>query len=192
MLKIGWIGTGVMGKSMCQRLLDAGYSINVYNRTKDKAEELIDQGATYCNSPKEIAKTCDIVFTIVGFVKDVEQIYFGEDGLFSAPKKGQIFCDMTTTSPTLSKKIFEKGKEVGVSTLDAPVSGGDIGAKNGTLSIMVGGEKETFNKMSEYFEILGKSYILEGPAGSGSHTKMANQITIAGTMGGVCEALLYG
>ncbi len=192
MLKIGWIGTGVMGKAMCQRLLEAGYSINVYNRTKEKAQYLINQGATYCNSPKEIAKTCDIVFTIVGFVKDVEQVYFGTEGLFSSAKKGQIFCDMTTTSPTLSKKIFDKGKEVGVSTLDAPVSGGDVGAKNGTLSIMVGGEIETFNKMKEYFEILGKSYILEGPAGSGSHTKMANQITIAGTMGGVCEALLYG
>ncbi|MGD1821081.1 MAG: NAD(P)-dependent oxidoreductase [Pleomorphochaeta sp.] len=191
MQKLGWIGTGVMGKSMCKRLIENGYAINVYNRTKEKAQDLIDLGATYCNSPKEIAKQSDIVFTIVGFVKDVEEVYFGVDGLFSGAKQGQIFCDMTTTSPTLSKKIFDYGKAIGISTLDAPVSGGDVGAKNGTLSIMVGGEKETFDKMSEYFEILGKSYILEGPAGAGSHTKMANQITIAGTMGGVCEALLY-
>ncbi len=191
MLKLGWIGTGVMGESMCQRLLDAGYNVNVYSRTKSKTEELVKQGAIYCSSPKEIAEKSDIVFTIVGFVNDVEQVYFGENGLFSNPKKGQIFCDMTTTSPTLSKKIYDEGKKVGVSTLDAPVSGGDVGAKNGTLSIMVGGDKETFDKMSEFFKILGQSYILEGPAGSGSHTKMANQITIAGTMGGVCEALLY-
>ncbi|NCD06384.1 MAG: NAD(P)-dependent oxidoreductase [Spirochaetia bacterium] len=189
--KIGWIGTGVMGLSMCDRLINQGYSVNIYNRTKSKAQNLIDKGATFLNSPAEIAKNSDIVFTIVGFVNDVEEVYFGENGLFSEGRKGQIFCDMTTTSPTLSKKIFEKGKTLGISTLDAPVSGGDIGAKNGTLSIMVGGEKNTFDSMIEYFKILGKSYILEGPAGSGSHTKMANQITIAGTMGGVCEALLY-
>jgi len=192
MVKLGWIGTGVMGKAMCLRLLEKGYNINVYNRTKSKAQDLIDKGAIYCNSPAEIAENSDIVFTIVGFVKDVEEVYFGDKGLFSAGKKGQIFCDMTTTSPTLSKKIFEKGQALSIETLDAPVSGGDVGAKNGTLSIMVGGKQETFDKMVEYFKILGKSYILEGPAGAGSHTKMANQITIAGTMGGVCEALLYG
>lgn len=191
MVKIGWIGTGVMGKSMCKRLIDNNYSLNIYNRSKDKAQELIDLGATYYNSPKEIAQNSDIVFTIVGFVKDVEQVYFGKDGLFEGAKKNQIFCDMTTTSPTLSKKIYAEGLKIGVSTLDAPVSGGDVGAKNGTLSIMVGGDLSTFEKLSPYFEILGKSYILEGPAGAGSHTKMANQITIAGTMGGVCEALLY-
>lgn len=191
MKKIGWIGTGVMGEAMCGRLIDNGYSINVYNRTEAKASNLVKKGATYCYSPQEIAEKSDIVFTIVGFVADVEEVYFGKKGLFSNPKKGQIFCDMTTTSPTLSKKIFEHGKKVGVATLDAPVSGGDVGAKNGTLSIMVGGELQTFEALSEYFDILGKSYILEGPAGSGSHTKMANQITIAGTMGGVCEALLY-
>lgn len=192
MVKLGWIGTGVMGKAMCLRLIEKGYKVNVYNRTKSKAEDLINKGATYYNSPAEIAKNSDIVFTIVGFVKDVEEVYFGDNGLFSAGRKGQIFCDMTTTSPTLSKKIFEKGQSLSIETLDAPVSGGDVGAKNGTLSIMVGGKQETFDKMVEYFKILGKSYILEGPAGAGSHTKMANQITIAGTMGGVCEALLYG
>ncbi|MGD1822434.1 MAG: NAD(P)-dependent oxidoreductase [Pleomorphochaeta sp.] len=191
MNKIGWIGTGVMGLSMCKRLLENNFEINVYNRTKSKAQELINLGATYYNSPKEIAENSDLVFTIVGFVSDVEEVYFGEKGLFAAAKKGQIFCDMTTTSPTLSKKIYIKGQEIGVETLDAPVSGGDVGAKNGTLSIMVGGNKETFAKLEKYFKILGKSYILEGPAGAGSHTKMANQITIAGTMGGVCEALLY-
>ncbi len=148
---------------MCDRLINQGYSVNIYNRTKSKAQNLIDKGATFLNSPAEIAKNSDIVFTIVGFVNDVEEVYFGENGLFSEGRKGQIFCDMTTTSPTLSKKIFEKGKTLGISTLDAPVSGGDIGAKNGTLSIMVGGEKNTFESMIEYFKILGKSYILEGP-----------------------------
>jgi 3-hydroxyisobutyrate dehydrogenase len=191
MQKIGWIGTGVMGSAMCSRLLENGYSVNVYNRTESKAKALVEKGATYCYSPKEIAEKSGIIFTIVGFVNDVEQVYFGDNGLFSNPRKGQIFCDMTTTSPTLSKKIYKAGKELGISTLDAPVSGGDIGAKNGTLSIMVGGDKDTFEKISEYFKILGKSYTLLGGAGSGSHTKMANQIAIAGTMGGVCEALLY-
>lgn len=191
MKKIGWIGTGVMGKSMCKLLIENNYEINIYNRTKEKAQELINLGATYFNSPKEIAENSDIIFTIVGFVNDVEEVYFGEKGLFKGSKKGQIFCDMTTTSPTLSKKIYEEGKSKGIMSLDAPVSGGDIGAKNGTLSIMVGGDKEAFDELQPYFEILGKSYILEGGAGAGSHTKMANQITIAGTMGGVCEALLY-
>ncbi len=191
MIKIGWVGTGVMGKSMCKRLIENNYQINVYNRTKEKAQELISLGATYYNSPKEIAQNSDIVFTIVGFVNDVKEVYFSKEGLFNGSKEGQIFCDMTTTSPTLSKEIYNEGKKRGIMTLDAPVSGGDVGAKNGTLSIMVGGDKEAFNQLIPFFSILGKSYILEGGAGTGSHTKMANQITIAGTMGGVCEALLY-
>lgn len=190
-IKIGWIGTGVMGSSMCERLLNEGFICYVNNRTASKARSLVEKGAIYLNTPKEVAREADIIFTIVGYPKDVEEVYFGKNGLFKGSKKGQIFCDMTTTKPSLSEKIYEEGKKLEVSCVDAPVSGGDVGAKNGTLSIMIGGDKETYESLLPYFKKLGKSYIYEGKAGCGQHTKMANQITIAGIMGGVCEALLY-
>lgn len=190
-IKIGWIGIGVMGKSMCSLLLEAGYSCAVSTRTKSKADSLIEKGATYYKTPLRVAKECDIVFTMVGFPKDVEEVYFSDTGLFAGGRPGQIFCDMTTTKPSIAKRIYEYGKTQEIEFVDAPVSGGDVGAKNGTLSIMAGGDKGIFDKLVPFFEIMGKSYIYEGYSGAGQHTKMANQITIAGIMGGVCESLLY-
>jgi 3-hydroxyisobutyrate dehydrogenase len=190
-IKIGWIGTGVMGNAMCSRLLDAGYTCCVSTRTKSKADSLIEKGATFYKTPFRVAKECDIIFTMVGFPKDVEEVYFSDTGLFAGGKPGQIFCDMTTTKPSIAKHIYEYGKTQEIEFIDAPVSGGDVGAKNGTLSIMAGGDKLIFEKLIPFFEIMGKSYIYEGYSGAGQHTKMANQITIAGIMGGVCEALLY-
>lgn len=176
---------------MCLRLLNAGYTCYVSNRTKSKATSLIDNGATFYKTPFRVAKECDIIFTMVGFPKDVEEVYFSDTGLFAGCKSGQIFCDMTTTKPSISKRIYEYGKTQEVEFIDAPVSGGDVGAQNGTLSIMAGGDSMIYEKLKPFFKIMGKSFIYEGLSGSGQHTKMANQITIAGIMGGVCESLLY-
>lgn len=176
---------------MCLRLLNAGYTCYVSNRTKSKATSLIDNGATFYKTPFRIAKECDIIFTMVGFPKDVEEVYFSDTGLFAGCKSGQIFCDMTTTKPSISKRIYDYGKTQEVEFIDAPVSGGDVGAQNGTLSIMAGGDSMIYEKLKPFFKIMGKSFIYEGLSGSGQHTKMANQITIAGIMGGVCESLLY-
>ncbi|MCK9191536.1 MAG: NAD(P)-dependent oxidoreductase [Sphaerochaetaceae bacterium] len=190
-IKIGWIGTGVMGSSMCERLIDAGYKCYVSTRTKSKADKLIEKGATFYKTPLKVARECDIVFTMVGFPRDVEEVYFSDTGLFAGGKPGMIFCDMTTTKPSIAKSIYEYGKTQEIEFIDAPVSGGDVGAKTGTLSIMAGGDPLIFEKLKPFFDILGKSAIYEGYSGAGQHTKMANQITIAGIMGGVCEALLY-
>lgn len=176
---------------MCLRLLNAGYTCYVSNRTKSKATSLIDNGATFYKTPFRVAKECDIIFTMVGFPKDVEEVYFSDTGLFAGCKSGQIFCDMTTTKPSISKRIYDYGKTQEVEFIDAPVSGGDVGAQNGTLSIMAGGDSMIYEKLKPFFKIMGKSFIYEGLSGSGQHTKMANQITIAGIMGGVCESLLY-
>lgn len=189
--KIGFIGIGVMGASMCSRLMDKGYQLSIYNRTKSKADALISKGATWANSPAEIAKTSDVIFTIVGYPQDVEKVYFGENGILGSIQSGSIVVDMTTTKPSLAQKIYKAAQKIGVSTIDAPVSGGDVGAKNGTLSIMIGGDKEAVDDVMPLFEIMGKNMIYEGAAGLGQHTKMCNQITIAGTMIGVCESLLY-
>ncbi len=189
--KIGWIGTGVMGLSMSGRLLDEGYSLTVYNRTKSKARAVIDKGAVWADSPKEVAAQSDVIFSIVGFPNDVEQVYFDESGILNGAKPGSILIDMTTTKPSLSEKIYNAAKANGISSIDAPVSGGDVGAKNGTLSIMIGGDKNAVDAVIPLFEIMGKNMIYEGKAGAGQHTKMCNQITIAGTMIGVCESLLY-
>lgn len=189
-LKIGWIGTGVMGEAMCSRLMNAGYKCYISNRTKSKAHALIDNGAIFYKTPYLVAKECDIVFTMVGFPKDVEQVYFSDTGLLEGSKSGQIFCDMTTTKPSIATRIYNSCKMHEVEFIDAPVSGGDIGAKNGTLSIMAGGDKAIYEKLKPLFDIMGNS-IYEGYSGSGQHTKMANQIAIAGIMGGVCESLLY-
>ncbi|MBA7500051.1 2-hydroxy-3-oxopropionate reductase [subsurface metagenome] len=189
--RVGWIGTGVMGKSMCAHILKAGYNISVYNRTKEKAKELIDMGAVWCSNPKEVAEKSDIVFTIVGFPHDVEDVYLGEKGVLKAIKKGAIIVDMTTSEPSLAQRVYEEAKKIGVSSIDAPVSGGDVGAKNGTLAIMAGGDKETYEKVFPFFELMGKNIAYMGKAGAGQHTKMSNQILIASTMIGVVESLLY-
>lgn len=189
--KIGWIGIGVMGKSMCSHVLNAGYDVSIYNRTKEKANDLLDKGATWCLNPREVAEKSDIVFTIVGFPHDVESVYLGENGVLSSIKKGAIVVDMTTSEPSLAQRIYKEAKEKGVSSIDAPVSGGDVGAKNGTLAIMVGGDKETYDKIFPFLELMGKNIAYMGKAGAGQHTKMSNQILIASTMIGVVESLLY-
>lgn len=189
--KIGFIGTGVMGKSMAENLMKAGYDLSIYSRTKSKAESLLNTGASWKNSPKEMAQTTDIIITMVGYPSDVEEIYFGRDGLVSSLRKGSVVIDMTTSTPTLAKKVYEEGKKIGIHTLDAPVSGGDIGAQKGTLSIMVGGDQETFEEMLPIFQILGNNIVYQGEAGAGQHTKMCNQIAIASNMIGVTEALVY-
>ncbi|MDX2440419.1 MAG: NAD(P)-dependent oxidoreductase [Desulfobacterales bacterium] len=190
--KIGWIGTGIMGKPMAMHLLNAGYTVNVNNRTKSKAQELIDKGCTWYDTPAELAKDSDIVVTIIGYPKDVEQVYFGANGIFEEIKQNTILIDMTTTKPSLAVKIGEQAKRAGSDFIDAPVSGGEIGAINGTLSIMIGGNKKTVDMIMPVFETFGKSMVYQGAAGSGQHTKMCNQITIAGTMIGICESLIYG
>jgi 3-hydroxyisobutyrate dehydrogenase len=191
-ITIGWIGTGVMGTSMVGHLHRAGYKCIVYNRTKAKAEKLIADGVSWANSPGKVAASADVIFTIVGFPKDVREVYFGENGILNSAKPGAVVIDMTTTEPSLSVEIYEAAKAKNIQSIDAPVSGGDVGAQNATLSIMVGGEKEAVEHIRPLFELLGKSIVYQGAAGSGQHTKMCNQITIAGTMIGVCESLLYG
>lgn len=190
--KVGWIGTGVMGRWMCQHVMNRGYQVTVYNRTKAKAQPLLDKGAKWANSPKEVAEQSDVVFTIVGFPSDVREVYFGEEGILSGTRPNMILVDMTTTEPSLAKEIYEASKAKGATALDAPVSGGDVGAREARLSIMVGGDKEAFEAVLPIFETMGKNILYQGGPGSGQHTKMCNQIVIAGTMIGVCEALLYG
>ncbi len=190
--KIGWIGTGVMGKSMFGHLLDKGYKGFVYTRTREKASSAIDKGAVWCNSPAEVVNNADVVFTMVGFPADVRQVYLAPGALIDSAKPGTILVDMTTTSPSLAVEIYQKAMAKGVFTLDAPVSGGDIGARNATLSIMAGGDVAIFNALMPLFNTMGKKAVYQGKAGSGQHTKMCNQIQIAGTMIGMCECLLYG
>ena len=188
---IGWIGTGVMGKSMCAHILNAGYSVSVYNRTKEKANDLVQMGAIWCSSPKDVAEKCDILFTIVGFPLDVEEVYLGENGVLKTIKKKSIIVDMTTSEPSLAQRIYNKAKKLGVSSLDAPVSGGDVGAKNGTLAIMIGGDKEAYETVLPFFNLMGQNISYMGKEGAGQHTKMSNQILIASTMIGTIESLLY-
>lgn len=190
--RVGWIGTGVMGRWMCEHVMNKGYQVTVYNRTKVKAQPLLDKGAKWTDSPKEVAEQSDVVFTIVGFPSDVREVYFGENGILAGTRPGMILIDMTTTEPSLAKEIYEAAKAKGATALDAPVSGGDVGAREARLSIMVGGDKEAFEKVLPLFEAMGKNIVYQGGPGAGQHTKMCNQIVIAGTMIGVCEALLYG
>ncbi|HDT8852441.1 TPA: NAD(P)-dependent oxidoreductase [Listeria monocytogenes] len=191
MEKIGFVGTGVMGSSMAGHLLEAGYEVLVYIRTKTKAEDLLDKGALWVETPGELANKVDILISMVGYPKDVEELYLGENGFLENLAVGTVAIDMTTSSPALAKKMAEFGREKGIGVLDAPVSGGDIGAKNGTLSIMVGGSEDVFLKVKPIFDILGSSVILQGDAGAGQHTKMVNQIAIASNMIGVTEAIIY-
>ena len=191
MKKIGFVGTGVMGSSMVLNLIKHGYELSVYNRTKSKAEACIAAGAKWCDTVAECAKDKDVVITIVGFPKDVEEVYFGENGILNAAKKGAYVIDMTTTSPMFSEKIYKAAAEKGIYALDAPVSGGDTGARNGTLAIMVGGDKAAFDECMPVFEAMGTNIRYEGKAGNGQHVKMANQIAIAGAVSGVAEAVRY-
>ncbi len=190
--KIGFIGLGVMGASMASRLIEAGYELYVYNRTRSKGDALIGKGAHWCDTPRAVAENAEVVITIVGYPKDVEEVYLGKDGLIEGIRKGQIFCDMTTTKPSVDIMIAEKLRERGADMADAPVSGGDTGARNGTLSIMAGCRDEVFDTLLPVFQVMGKNITHMGDVGSGQHTKMANQIVIAGTMCGVSEALVYG
>ena len=188
---IGFIGTGVMGSSMAGHLLKAGYPLHVYNRTQSKADRLVSQGAIWKDSPANIAKVADIVITIIGFPTDVEAAYLGPDGLIANAKPGVVLIDMTTSSPKLALQIAEAASARQLLALDAPVSGGDLGAREARLSIMVGGEEAAFDQVKPIFEVMGKNIVYQGPAGSGHHTKMANQIAIASGMLGVCEAVVY-
>jgi len=188
---IGWIGTGVMGRSMCSHLIDKGFHVSIYNRTKDAAAGLIEKGASWCNSPSEVAGKSEAVFSIVGYPADVEEVVLGENGILSQPSDCSIIVDMTTSEPRLAQKIYDRAKEKGISSLDAPVSGGDVGAREGKLAIMVGGDKETYQQILPLFDILGENIAYMGEAGAGQHTKMSNQILIASTMIGVVESLLY-
>jgi 3-hydroxyisobutyrate dehydrogenase len=190
--RLGWIGTGVMGLSMCGHLLGKGYAVTVHNRTKSKAQPLLDKGAHWGESPRAVSSQADVVFTMVGYPRDVREVYFGDNGVLAGVKPGSLTVDMTTTEPSLSKEIYVAAKARGVDAIDAPVSGGDVGARNAALSIMVGGDAEVFERVRPLLEILGKTIIHQGGPGTGQHAKMCNQIVIAGTMIGVCESLLYG
>lgn len=191
MKRIGFIGTGVMGSSMVKHLLKANYEVTVYNRTKQKAQEVLDLGATWANSPQEVTRVSDVVLTIVGYPSDVEETYFGEAGIFKAARSGMILIDLTTSTPSLAKKIAEQAAAMNVKALDAPVSGGDLGAKNGTLSTMVGGEEAVLETVWDILNTFSKTITWQGESGAGQHTKMANQIMIAGTMTGLAEMLVY-
>ena len=191
-IRVGWIGTGVMGKSMCRHVQDAGYKISVYNRTRSKAEELLAKGAAWAQSPREVAKKSDITFTIVGYPKDVYDIYFGQYGILAGAERNSIVVDMTTSQPLLAREIYREAKEKGVYAVDAPVSGGDVGAREAKLSIMIGGDKDVVEHLHPLFQLMGKNIAYMGPAGAGQHTKMCNQILVATTMIGVVETLLYG
>ena len=188
---VGFIGLGVMGNSMASHILKAGYPVLVYTRTKQKAEEILNKGAVWQETVKDLSEKADIIITMVGYPSDVEEIYLGENGILRHAKEGAFVIDMTTSKPSLAKKIAEKAKEKSIHALDAPVSGGDIGARNGTLAIMAGGEKEAFEACLPLFSVMGENIQYQGPAGSGQHTKMCNQIAIAAGMVGVAEAMAY-
>jgi 3-hydroxyisobutyrate dehydrogenase len=189
--KVGFIGLGVMGHSMAGHVLRGGYDVLAYNRSRDKALDLLTQGAVWKDDVFSLAGQSDIVITMVGYPKDVEEIYFGEKGILAAARPGSVLIDMTTSSPRLAVRIAGEAAEKGLFALDAPVSGGDKGAREGTLSIMVGGEQAVFDDMKPLFDLMGKNIVLQGGPGSGQHTKMANQIALASTMTGVCEAIAY-
>jgi len=188
---VGFIGIGVMGHSMAGHILDAGYKLHVYNRTKSKTEDLVASGALWEDTVAGLSANCDVIITIVGMPSDVEQVYLGDGGIFKNVKPGSVVIDMTTSSPGLAEKIYETGKKLDVGSLDAPVSGGDLGAQNATLSIMVGGDEKIFNEMLPLFKIMGKNVVHQGGPGKGQHTKIANQIAIAAGVVAVCESLAY-
>ncbi|MFC3211125.1 NAD(P)-dependent oxidoreductase [Planomicrobium okeanokoites] len=190
-MKVGFIGTGVMGNSLVKHLLDEGHEVSVYTRTASKAQNLVEAGAEWQESPKMVAMDAEVIFTMVGYPSDVEEIYFGEEGIINNAKEGTVLVDMTTSKPELAREIFKAALQKGLSALDAPVSGGDIGARNGLLSIMVGGEESSFKQVQPLLDLFGGNIVYQGPAGSGQHTKMCNQIIIASNMMGVSESLIY-
>lgn len=188
---IGFVGTGVMGKSMAGHLLKAGYPLVVYTRTKEKASELIKHGAEWAETSLEVAKKANVIITIVGYPADVEEVYLGENGIITNGRENTYVIDMTTSTPTLAKKIYEEAGKKGMHAIDAPVSGGDIGARDAKLSIMAGGDRDAFLAVEPIFNLLGTNIVYQGKAGAGQHTKMCNQIAIASNMIGVCEAVVY-
>jgi 3-hydroxyisobutyrate dehydrogenase len=188
-MNVGWIGTGVMGQSMAGHLLAKGHGVRLFTRTKSKAQGLIDRGATWADSPAAAARRAEVTFAMVGYPRDVREVFLGGEGILAGAAKGTVAVDMTTSEPALAREIHAAAK--GVAVLDAPVSGGDIGAREARLSIMVGGDAEAFARVRPLFECMGKTIVHQGPTGSGQHTKMTNQILIATGMIGVCEALLY-
>lgn len=190
--RIGWIGTGVMGRWMCQHVMSKGYAATVFNRSPEKAQPLVELGATLAKSPKELAAKSDVILSIVGYPKDVREVLLGPDGALAGAAAGAILVDMTTSEPGLAIEVHTEAKKKGVHSIDAPVSGGDVGAKNAALSIMIGGEKEVVAAVQPIFEAMGKTIVHQGGPGAGQHTKMVNQILISSTMVAMCEGLLYG
>ncbi len=191
-IRIGWVGTGVMGESMCGHLLVKGYQVTVHSRTKAKAASLVQAGATWRETPSDVASNADVTVTMVGFPQEVREVYFGRHGVLAGAKPGAVLVDMTSTEPRLAREIAAAAEAQGAHAVDAPVSGGDVGAKAASLSIMAGGEPQVVRALMPIFEVMGKKIVDQGPAGFGQHTKLCNQIVIAGTMIGVCESLLYG
>lgn len=189
--KIGWIGTGVMGASMCGHLVEKGFQVTLFTRSRDKAESLLEKGASWADSPRAAAEKSDVIFSIVGFPSDVRAVMLGEEGALAGSTEGNILVDMTTSEPSLAVEIYEAAREKGVHSVDAPVSGGDVGATNGTLSIMIGGDQEVVDALEPCWDAMGQTIVYQGAAGAGQHTKMVNQTLIATNMIGVCEALLY-
>ena len=190
--RLGWVGTGVMGRWMCQHAMQKGYAATVYNRSPEKAQPLVELGATLAKSPKEVAAASDVVFVIVGFPQDVREVVLGDDGVLAGARPGTVIVDSTTNEPAMAHEIAAAAKPQGVHSLDAPVTGGDVGAKAGTLSILVGGDPEVYDAVLPLFELMGKTIVHHGPDGTGHHAKMVNQILISSTMVAVCEGMLYG
>ncbi len=190
-MKIGFIGVGIMGKSMVRNLMKSGHEVQIYTRTKEKVEDVLSEGAVWKNSVKECCLDAQAIMSIVGYPSDVEEIYFGENGIIENAKKGTFIIDLTTSSPDLACEIYKTALKKGLKAMDAPVTGGDVGAKNATLAVLVGGDKESFDEFLPIFNAIGKNISYCGKAGSGQHTKMCNQIVIAGTISGLCEALTY-
>jgi len=189
--RIGWIGLGVMGRSMCGHLIDKGFSATVYTRTRSSADSVVAKGAMWANSPKAVAEQSDVVFSIVGFPSDVREVLLGADGALAGCEAGDVLVDMTTSEPSLAVEIYEKAKAKDVASVDAPVSGGDVGAKEARLSIMIGGDADVVEALQPCWEAMGKAIVRQGGPGAGQHTKMVNQTLIASNMIGVCEGLLY-
>jgi len=189
--RIGWIGTGVMGSGMCGHLLEAGFEITLHNRTREKAEKLIERGAGWAATPKGVAEESDLIFTMLGYPSDVESVILGQGGVLAGCRAGCVVVDMTTSRPSLAARISEAAAELGVVSIDAPVSGGDVGAREARLSIMIGGDAEAVEALGPCWQAMGKTIVHQGGPGAGQHTKMVNQIVIATNMIGVCEGLLY-
>lgn len=188
---IGWVGTGVMGAPMCGHLVDAGYEVRITSRTRERAAPLVERGAKWCSTPAEVAEGADMVLTMVGYPSDVREVLLGPAGVLGTARPGAVVADMTTSDPALAEEVFQAAARRGVGSLDAPVSGGDVGARNGVLVVMAGGREEDFERALPVFERFARAVTLEGGPGAGQHTKMVNQVAIASGMVGVCEALLY-